>query len=290
MIATSTIRRLRGIEDLMPGDHLCWLFQNDTSHRKVVKPLILNGLAQEEAVIYLTDSHSPRVLLGYFRDEDSESRLVQHSLENGGLRILRAEGAYVREGFFDPEAMIRLLEKETQEALSEGHSAIRIMLEMTGALQGIPDSARLIEYEARLDQFASDSRYQMICQYDRRSFSALQLMETLLSHPIVLVETSIYENPLYIPPQYVLGSTRNDAELEQWLQNMAERKHLEEQCDQVRYLLQVSLETLPRDIYFKNRKSSFEKVWTAPADSDERVQSHKITDKKESESPHKISA
>ncbi len=274
----------------MPGDHLCWLFQNDTSHRKVVKPFILNGLAQEEAVIYLTDSHSPRVLLGYFRNEDSESSLVQHSLENGGLRILRAEGAYVREGFFDPEAMIRLLEKEAQEALSEGHSAIRIMLEMTGALQGIRDSDRLIEYEARLDQFASGSRYQMICQYDRRAFSAAQFLAVLRTHPIALVETSIYENPLYIPPQYMLGQSRDDVELERWLQNMAERKHLEEQCDQVRYLLQVSLENLPRDIYLKNRKRPYEKVRTAPAERDEPEQSPEITDKKGANSPRKKNA
>ncbi len=289
MIATSTDCRLRRIEDLLPGDHCCWLFQNDTSHRKVVKPFILNGLEREEAVIYLADSYSPKVILEYLRDEDSENRLVQHSLENGGLKILRAEGLYVREGYFDPEATICFLEREIRQVLDEGHSAIRIMEEMTWVLGANFGSDRLIEYEVRLDKFASNNKCQVICQYDRRVFSSVQLMEALLTHPIALVETNIYENPLYIPPHYMLGSTRNDAELERWLQNMAERKYLEEQCDRVRYLLQVSLETLPNDTYFKNRKSPFEKIWTAPSNHAERPRPSEDTEEKEPESLRTIS-
>ena len=62
------------------------------------------------------------------------------------------------EGVFDPDGMICLLEKETRRALDEGYSALRLTGEMSWALQGLPGSERLMEYESKLNTFFSGNK------------------------------------------------------------------------------------------------------------------------------------
>ncbi|MFQ6079806.1 MAG: MEDS domain-containing protein, partial [Thermodesulfobacteriota bacterium] len=149
-------------------------------------------------------------------------------LASGQLVILTRDDAYMREGVFDPDGMIALLRGETERALAEGYPALRVTGEMTWALRGLPGSERLIEYEARLNEFFPGSKCLAICQYDRRRFDPAVLLDVLRTHPIAVVGTEVYDNFYYIPPAELLGSDLPVVELRRQLQNLAERKRVEE--------------------------------------------------------------
>ncbi len=58
------------------------------------------------------------------------------------LADLALRATALREGVFNPEAMVSFLRAETNKALAEGYTALRLTGELT-ALQGLPGSARL---------------------------------------------------------------------------------------------------------------------------------------------------
>jgi PAS domain S-box-containing protein len=223
--ATVTNHSPRAIADLGPGDHLCCIYETEEEHRSVVTPFLRQGLEQGEKAIYIVDTRTAGTILGYLRDDGLD---VESHLARGQLAVLTRDQAYMREGVFDPEGMIALLREETEQALAEGYPALRVTGEMTWALRGLPGSERLIEYEARLNEFFPGSQCLAICQYDRRRFDPAVLLEVLRTHPIAIIGTQVYDNCYYIPPVELLSDDPAAAELRYWVHNLAERRRAEE--------------------------------------------------------------
>jgi PAS domain-containing protein len=140
--------------------------------------------------------------------------------------------------------MILLLQEETERALDEGYSALRVTGEMTWALRGLAGSNRLIEYEAKLNDFFLDSKCLAICQYDRRQFAPALLLDVLATHPIAVIGTEIFDNFYYMPPEDFLGPDPEVTKLNNWVNSLVERK----QAEEVLRLERDKLETITRNI------------------------------------------
>ncbi|TAJ32105.1 MAG: PAS domain S-box protein [Nitrospirae bacterium] len=211
--------------DLKPGAHLCSLYETEEEHRALLTPFLRQGLERGEKVLYIVDARTAEAILAYLRNDGLD---VEPFLQRGQLQILTVQDAYLREGIFDPDRMIALLQAETDRAVAEGYPALRVTGEMTWALRGLPGSERLIEYEAKLNNFLPDSRCLALCQYDRRRFTPEVQLDILATHPMVVVGTELHDNPYYLPPAAFLAKDRPEARLEQWLNNLAARKQTEE--------------------------------------------------------------
>jgi len=128
----------------------------------------------------------------------------------------------MRTGAFDPDDMIELLRKETECALTEAYSALRVISEMSWTCRRLAGLEKLIEYEAKLSDFIQSSRCLAICQYNMRIFDPAVLIDVLCTHPLCVVGTEIYENPYYMPPADILSPDLPLAKLHNWLDNLAE--------------------------------------------------------------------
>jgi signal transduction histidine kinase len=251
----------RTLADLKPGSHLCCLYETEEEHRSVLTLFLRQGLEQGEKVLCIVDDvlapapqtawptpaggsaaeesagtamwtrqsgldvHSTETLLSYLWDDGLE---VEPYLARGQLAFHTQEETYMRGGVFSPEGMIALLRAETEQALMEGYSALRVTDEMTWVLQRLPGFERLIEYEARLNGFLPGTQCLVLYRYDRRRFDSEILLDVLRAHPVAMVGTEIYDNPYYIPPNEFLNSELSQAELRHWMQNLAERKQVYE--------------------------------------------------------------
>jgi len=223
------------LAELRPGDHLCCLYETEEEHRAVLLPFLRQGLERGEKVIYIVDAHTGETVLDYLR---ADGVTVDSHLKSGQLRILSRDDTYLRQGVFDPEGMIALVRTETARALAEGYPALRVTGEMTWALRGLPGSERLIEYEAKLNDFFPGSKCLAICQYDRRRFDPAVLLDVLHTHPIAVIGTEVYENYCYEPPSTFLEN-RPAARLHQWAQALADRKRAERELRNVHRALRV---------------------------------------------------
>jgi PAS domain S-box-containing protein len=242
-MTTEILTRSLTLENLRPGAHLCCLYGTEEEHQAVLAPYLRRGLEQGEKTLYIVDAHTAETILGYL---SNEGLLVEQFLKSGQFAILTRTEAYMRQGFFDPEAMITLLKAETKKALAQGYTALRVTGEMTWALRGLPGSERLIEYEIKLNEFFPGSRCLAICQYDRRRFEPEVLLDVLRTHPLAVIGAQIYNNFYYIPPAEMLRRDELPAvELGRWLQNLAEHKRLDEMLRREKNFAESLIETAP---------------------------------------------
>ena len=187
----------------------------------MVVPFLRHGLEGGEKVLYILDARDVETILDYLREDGLDP---DPYLERGQLSVLTSPDVYLKDGVFNPDAMIALLRAETDQALAEGYAALRLTGEMSWALRGLPGSERLIEYEAKLSRFFPGSKCLAICQYDRRAFSAPLLLDVLSTHPIAVIGTSVHDNLYYVPPDALLGPDPQAARLRAWTRTLVERK------------------------------------------------------------------
>ncbi|MGQ9594580.1 MAG: MEDS domain-containing protein [Anaerolineae bacterium] len=216
----STLAAASPLGGLRPGDHVVFLYETEEEHRDLLTSFLREGLARGEKVIYLTDAHTEETLLDYLREGGVNP---DPYLTRGQLVFLTARDVYLEGGSFDPERMIARLDALTQEALAEGYTALRETGEMTWALQGLPGSERLREYEARLEAFFRKGTCIGLCQYDRRRFDAETLLEVVRLHPLVAFREDVRVSTS------LLGRAEAEWELERqrnWWRALAEAARL----------------------------------------------------------------
>ncbi len=211
----------QSVKDMRPGDHLCFIYETEKEHQALLTPFMRQGLELGEKVLYIIDDHTKKEVLNYLRDD---GMVVESYLKSGQLDIITVDKAYMKEGFFDPDAMIELLRDETERSMEQGYSALRLTGEMTWSLKGKRGSERIIEYEARVNEFFPNSRCLAICQYDRRRFEPAMLSDVLATHPIAIIGTEIIDNFYYVPPEDFLRPDREAKKLDKRLKSLLDLK------------------------------------------------------------------
>ncbi|MDH3555602.1 MAG: MEDS domain-containing protein, partial [Deltaproteobacteria bacterium] len=187
--------------DLWPGDHLCCFYETDEERRIVLAMLLLQGLERGEKACFIGDMQTSQALLDYMEDDGFK---VSPYLSCGQLGVMSLDETYLREGVFVPDKMIDLLKTETDLALAQGYSALRVTGDMSWALQTPPGSEQIIKYEAKLNDFFPGSKCIGICQYDKRLFPPALLMYVLETHPLAIIRTELFDNFYYMPPEDLL--------------------------------------------------------------------------------------
>ncbi|MFH1090569.1 MAG: PAS domain S-box protein, partial [Pseudomonadota bacterium] len=205
------------LNSLEPGDHICCIYRTEEEHRAVITAFVRRGLEQSHKIIYIADTNSAEHILGYLRKDGLDVDLF---LSAGQLNIIESRDTYLLDGVFDPDGMIAMLRAEEEKCLAEGYKALRVTNEMTWALGEPPGTKRLMEYEAKLNDFFANSRCLAICQYDRRRFEAALLLDILPLHPLVVIGDAIGENFCYLPPEELSGPDPDAAKLNRLLANL----------------------------------------------------------------------
>jgi PAS domain-containing protein len=216
---------VRSTDELKAGDHICFLYNTEQEHRLLLTQYIRKGLEDKEKVIYVTDNHTPEAVIGYLQGDGME---VEPYLRERQLVFLPVADVYIEEGVFHPDGIIDFLRAETQRALEQGFSALRVTGEMGWVLHGLPGSERLVEYEAKLNTFFPQGRCLALCQYDKRKFSPDILQSVFFAHPIVAIGTEFLENLYYIPPENLLGVDLEQSKLDSYLKNLARYSKVQE--------------------------------------------------------------
>jgi PAS domain S-box-containing protein len=103
------------------------------------------------------------------------------------------------------------------------------MGEMSWALgvDGHAGPAKLVEYEALLNEFFPGSASLAVCQYDRRRFAPEMVEDVLRTHPIAVLGDQVCPNLYYEPPAAVLGGA-SKAERVDWMIGQLRRAHAAE--------------------------------------------------------------
>lgn len=184
------------LTSLRQGDHVCAVYESPERQLSTVASYIALGLRKKERCIYIVDDRSMN---------DVRDALTAHGVgvaaaeSENRLVLLTKRETYLKNGSFDPDQMIWALSALTDQAISDGCTGLRVTGEMTWALGTETGCDRLLEYEAKLNQFFPASRAHAICQYNQSRFSSEIIEEILRRHPLAVIGDRVYQNPFYEP-------------------------------------------------------------------------------------------
>lgn len=207
-------KRILSIEDLQPGDHVCCIFDTDEQHGSLLFPYLLTGISENDKFVYIADKHAVDSFLVCLKEQHPDS---VPRLESGQVSALTPEESYMKHGSFHPGEMLEFLGSEAQKAIERGYRALRVAIEMTWALEDVPGSERLIEFESQLNEFMRDRACIALGLYDSRLFHPRVLINILSTHPIAVIGTEMFENFYYIPPDKFLSGNRSAVVYDQWI-------------------------------------------------------------------------
>ena len=217
------------IESLAVHDHLCLIYESQEEQFAAVVPFMRHGLAAGQACMYIADDNTADAVGAALRsggiDTDAESA-------RGALRILTKRESYLRDGRFDPDAMIAFLAEATAEARADGFSALRVTGEMTWALGGEPGTERLFEYEAKLNYFIPDHDALVICQYNRSRFEPDVILNVIRTHPVVISGGLVCDNCHYVPPDDFLQRDQPGREVDKLLNSIVDAERSRQALEQ----------------------------------------------------------
>ena len=122
----------------------------------------------------------------------------------GQLEVRRWEDAQFRDGHFDQNRMLALLEEVLAGGQAQGFPVTRLMADMAWALEGRPGVEDLLEFETRVNYLAPRYHDALCCIYDLARFSADVVMTILRTHPMVIIGGTLQQNPFFVPPDEFL--------------------------------------------------------------------------------------
>ena len=183
------------------GSHMCHIYNDDTERRNVVSKFVESGLQGREKVGYFVDLVSAEDMPA---DLSALGIDLPPGIDARGLSITSTLDTYCPDGTFLPERMLENLRSMYRNSIAEGYAGARAGGETSWALQGIPGSERLIEYEARINIVVREHPTTVVCQYDARRFDGGALFDVLNVHPMMIVRGQVVRNPYYVAPEHFL--------------------------------------------------------------------------------------
>ena len=128
--------------------HVCAFFNSREEEYRVLLPFIKEGIDRGEKAFHITD---PALKADHLRRLEQAGVDVAGTQQRGQLQVLVWQEAYLREGHFDQDAMLALIEHVLQSGAKEGFALTRLVAHMEWALEDRPGVNDLVEYETRLN-------------------------------------------------------------------------------------------------------------------------------------------
>lgn len=191
-----------------PGTHLCTFYRGSAARDDIVAPFFAEGLRSNDKCIGVLESTDLLGLLARISAEvgvkGSPEIDVETSLQQGQLVMTSPAETYLRSGSFSADDMLEYWDTTMHDAVNVG--AFRLA-RATGAMpdMSLVGQREFFRYEARLNQFIGRYPQVILCLYDLERFNAEVLMDTLRTHPRVLIDGTIHHNPYFIEPEDILG-------------------------------------------------------------------------------------
>ncbi len=184
--------------------HIAAFFRSREEEYEVLRPYIQEGILAGEKAVHICD---PCLRHDHLKHLEGMGVPISDCQRTGQLEVLGWNEAYLKDDRFDGDTMMALLEEVVRTSRAEGFSRVRMMGHMEWVLEAQPGLEQVLEYEARVNHLLNRLNQPAICIYDLNRFSGSTLVDVLRTHPCAIVEGVLRENPFYVPPEELLGSS-----------------------------------------------------------------------------------
>jgi MEDS: MEthanogen/methylotroph, DcmR Sensory domain len=186
---------------LNPGDHICAFYRGSEGRNEILIPYLEEGLKEGEKCICFLEIGAERLLRDQLESRTLADLMARH------LSVLDFTQTYLRDGRFTQEQWFDFLDESLSAAINgEGYPCARAAGEMSWSLQKTcPGVEELCSYEAKINWFAPRYPQILLCMYDLDQFTGDVVVDVLKTHPKVLLNNMVIENPYYVDPAEFLA-------------------------------------------------------------------------------------
>ncbi len=128
--------------------HVCAFFNSKEEEYRVLLPFVKEGFDQGDKAFHIVSPDHRPEHLRRLEQEGIDVAAAQHRRQ---LEVWRWEDAYLREGHFDQNRMLALIEQVLNDGEAQGFPLTRLVANMEWALEDRPGVDDVVEYEARLN-------------------------------------------------------------------------------------------------------------------------------------------
>ena len=128
--------------------HVCAFFNSPDEEYRVLLPFIKEGFERGEKAFHIVN---PALRKEHLRRLESVGIDTDAAEKDGQLALCNWEDAYLREGRFDQDRMLALIEEVLEGGKQQGFPLTRLVAHMEWALEDRPGVNDLVEYETRLN-------------------------------------------------------------------------------------------------------------------------------------------
>jgi MEDS: MEthanogen/methylotroph, DcmR Sensory domain len=128
--------------------HVCAFFHSADEEYQVLLPFIRDGFERGEKAFHIVD---PKLREAHTLRLASAGIDVEAAEKSGQFELRNWADAYLREGHFDQDQMLALIEEVLDSGIQEGFPLTRLVAHMDWALEDRPGVDDLVEYETRLN-------------------------------------------------------------------------------------------------------------------------------------------
>ena len=205
---------LSGIDEieLQPGSHVCAFYRGEADRDRLLTGYLRAGLTAGDKCICVVDSPYTAKRLATLRPAPADlngngvHRNGTHRNGTDQLDVYLPETTYLAGGGFSTSDMLTFWSENMAKAEVEGYTFCRLVGEMTWALRDAPGVEHLIGYESELNRVTASNPVIVLCLYDLDLFSGEVVVNVVKTHPQVLIQGILIENPYYVEPDEYLGS------------------------------------------------------------------------------------
>jgi DNA-binding CsgD family transcriptional regulator len=189
-----------GMRDVRPGTHLCALYSGPAERDRLLLPFLRKGMRDGDKCVCLVDDVAPATM----RDQVEERDECSQPHREDQLDVDSASSVYLQCGEFSVEHMTSFLETHLSEAAAD-FPFLRAAGEMSWVLPMPVGADDFFVYESAVNDVVADAPAVFMCLYDLQQFSAQMLVDVLHTHPQVLLDDSLIDNPHYLTPTEYLA-------------------------------------------------------------------------------------
>jgi hypothetical protein len=185
--------------------HVCAFFHNKEEEYRTLSGFVQEGISRRERAFHIVDARHRDAHRDRLQREGLD---VDAAEQSGQLRVASWGEAYLKDGYFDQNRQLSLIEDILATGKRAGFTLTRLIANMEWALEEKSGVGDIVEYESRLNYVLPKYDDPVVCTYDLSKFSAGIAMDILRTHPLVILGGRLQENPLYVPPDELLAELR----------------------------------------------------------------------------------
>ena len=185
--------------------HVCAFFNSNDESYRVLLPFIKDGFECGDKAVHVVNPNQRHEHLQRLTAAGIDPSAAEKS---GQLEVLTNTDAYLRDGRFDQDRMLKVFEQLASGNAKGGFPLSRIVCRMDWAAEGRSHVDDLVEFESRVNDVWSRHDDAVICVYDLAKFGGDTVVDIMRTHPMIVIGGMLQQNPFFVPPDEFLRELR----------------------------------------------------------------------------------